>query len=284
MNDLLKRIIQDADALLITAGAGMGVDSGLPDFRGNDGFWNAYPQARMLGLSFIDLANPDWFIKDPQLAWAFYGHRLNLYRQTVPHEGFRWLLELGSSKPKGYFVATSNVDGQFQKAGFNETRIWEAHGSIHHMQCSKPHCEGIYSADTTEVHVDMEQFKALAPLPTCPTCKAIARPNILMFGDWFWQGERSDAQHERFITWLGTLGSSSLVIIELGAGTAIPTMRDLGERLAKTRGATLIHINPSDAQVPQGAYWLAVGALEGLRQLLRRDVSHTAQFLEQSNR
>ena len=50
--------LREADGLLITAGAGMGVDSGLPDFRGQEGFWRAYPALRHQGLSFEDMANP----------------------------------------------------------------------------------------------------------------------------------------------------------------------------------------------------------------------------------
>ena len=60
-----------AEALVIAAGAGMGVDSGLPDFRGPQGFWRAYPPYQKLGLSFEDLANPRWFSDDPELAWGF---------------------------------------------------------------------------------------------------------------------------------------------------------------------------------------------------------------------
>src|SRR5262249_5999176 len=85
---LAAEFIHTADALLITAGAGIGVDSGLPDFRGTQGFWRAYPVIARLGLSFAEMANPAWFRKDPRLAWAFYGHRLNLYRSTLPHNGF----------------------------------------------------------------------------------------------------------------------------------------------------------------------------------------------------
>src|SRR4051812_35675725 len=80
--------IASADALVIGAGAGMGVDSGLPDFRGRDGFWQAYPPYAQLGLDFASIANPHWFQRDPPLAWGFYGHRLGLYRQTRPHPGF----------------------------------------------------------------------------------------------------------------------------------------------------------------------------------------------------
>ena len=58
---LARDAIAAADALLVAAGAGMGVDSGLPDFRGPEGFWPAYPAYRKLGKSFQDLANPVWF-------------------------------------------------------------------------------------------------------------------------------------------------------------------------------------------------------------------------------
>ena len=141
------RVIREADALLISAGAGMGVDSGLPDFRGNEGFWKAYPPYRKLGASFVEMANPRGFVSDPEFAWGFYGHRLNLYRETEPHDGFERLLEIGSAKPGGYFVFTSNVDGQFRKAGFDEERIAECHGSIHHLQCVTGHSDEIWSAE-----------------------------------------------------------------------------------------------------------------------------------------
>ena len=127
--------IREADGLLITAGAGMGVDSGLPDFRSSEGFWNAYPALGKLNIDFQHIACPQAFIEDPTLAWGFYGHRLNLYRRTAPHDGFRILREIAEKLPNGAFVATSNVDGQFQKAGFSEQRIYEVHGSIHRMRC-----------------------------------------------------------------------------------------------------------------------------------------------------
>src|SRR5262245_59884311 len=171
--------INAADALLITAGAGMGVDSGLPDFRGTDGFWRAYPVIAKLGLRFEEISNPAWFETSPELAWAFYGHRLNLYRKAVPHSGFQRLLEFAAQKPMGYFVFTSNVDGQFQKAGFDQSRIVECHGSIHHFQCTGPCRDDIWNADSEQILLDEITFKAAVPLPKCLSCGALARPNVL---------------------------------------------------------------------------------------------------------
>ena len=237
----------------------MGVDSGLPDFRGVEGFWNAYPKARELGLQFEEMANPEWFESDPQLAWAFYGHRLHLYRDTEPHEGFKKLLELTNTKKYGAFIFTSNVDGQFQKAGFGEEQVMECHGSIHHLQCIND-CQGeLWSAEETFVEVG-EGFKAKEPLPSCPHCEAIARPNILMFGDFGWNYSRTNAQRDRLKEWMATLEEEGarLAIIEMGAGTAVPTVRNTSEQIAGNFDVPLIRINPresfgAEVELPMGA-------------------------------
>ena len=264
-----KEAIKEADAVLITAGAGMGVDSGLPDFRGTEGFWRAYPIAKKLGLRFEELANPRWFRENPKLAWAFYGHRLNLYRETQPHKGFYILKKLGESKKGGYFVFTSNVDGQFQKAGFDEKKIVEIHGSIHHLQCTRPCSDDIWPADNVKVEIDMEKFEAKEPLPKCIHCGDIARPNILMFGDWEWISDRTAAQEFRFERWLEKIEymDYKLVIIEIGAGKAVPTVRITSEKIASMYDAKLIRINPRDYDVPSGHISIPMGGLEGIKKI-----------------
>ncbi|WOE71065.1 Sir2 family NAD-dependent protein deacetylase [Hydrogenimonas thermophila] len=266
-----REIIKESDAVLITAGAGMGVDSGLPDFRGNEGFWRAYPPIKKLGLSFSEMASPHWFKTDPKLAWAFYGHRLHLYRDTTPHDGFKMLLDLVNDKNENYFIYTSNVDGQFQKAGFSEEKIVEVHGSIHFLQCSKDCQDRIWSADDLEIRVDMDRFEAL-DIPTCPNCESVVRPNILMFGDWYWNSRRTDVQNSLYRKWLkGTKKSlQKIAIIEIGAGTAIPTIRNLGNSLSSTyKQAYLIRINPRESEVEnENSIGLELGGLEGLKAIL----------------
>jgi NAD-dependent SIR2 family protein deacetylase len=263
--DRAAGIIAAADAILIGAGAGLGVDSGLPDFRGPQGFWRAYPPYERLGLHFAAVANPRWFRQDPELAWGFYGHRMGLYRRTEPHEGFAILRRWMARMPRGGFVYTSNVDGHFQRAGFDPDRIVEVHGTITAMQCLADCGVGIFASDPYEVAIDEPTMRAVPPLPSCPDCGAPARPNILMFGDGGWDSSASDAQHRRLDAWSRTLGESRAVIIELGAGMAVPTIRIMSEDFIDRPGGTLIRINPREPDGPDGHLALPMGALATLR-------------------
>jgi len=263
-------ILKNADAVLITAGAGMGVDSGLPDFRGNEGFWKAYPPIAAMGISFSEMANPEWFVVNSALAWGFYGHRLNLYRRIIPHYGFTQLLEIVSAKPGGYFVFTSNVDGQFQKAGFASDKIVEHHGSIHHFQCITPCTNHIWDASACTVDVDEELLQASKPLPVCPNCGEIARPNILMFGDWSWIYNRSHEQTMLLNKWLVSVSKKEykLAIIEFGAGKFVPNVRLKSQSVARRYQADLVRVNPRDYQVPDTKYIsLPLGAEQAINSL-----------------
>ncbi|WP_028312995.1 SIR2 family NAD-dependent protein deacylase [Derxia gummosa] len=261
---VLARLAQ-ADGLLVTAGAGIGVDSGLPDFRGDAGFWRAYPALAAEGTPFWRIASPDSFRQRAERGWGFYGHRLALYRRTEPHAGFGLLRALGARLPRGLFVFTSNVDGQFQRAGFDADRIVECHGSIHHLQCLRPCGDAIWPAEGFTPDTDDARCLLVNAPPRCPRCGGVARPNILMFGDDGWIEARSQAQHERLLRWLA--GTRRPLVIELGAGTAIPSVRRLGETVARD-GVGLIRINPREPEVDHAAdIGLATGALDALRRI-----------------
>jgi NAD-dependent SIR2 family protein deacetylase len=276
--ELAARIIAKADAVLVAAGAGMGVDSGLPDFRSSAGLWKAYPPAGKLGLSFFELANPEWFHRNPRLAWGFYGHRLNLYRRTDPHEGFFQLHEMVAPKHGGYFVFTSNVDGQFQKANYDEDNIVECHGSVHHLQCTEPCCDDIWDASQLEINIDETLLEATEPLPVCPHCGTLARPNVLMFGDWLWLPGRTKAQETKFFEWLRMLNAERmrLAILEIGAGDVITTVRSATEYLARTHDVSLIRVNPVHHHVPDGHVSIPLGGREGIARIHALVKPHSA--------
>lgn len=256
-------LMEQADALIIAVGAGMGVDSGLPDFRGKDGFWRAYPALREAQLDFQDIACPSAFQRSPDLAWGFYGHRLLLYRQVAPHAGFAVLKRWGERMPNGLSVFTSNVDGQFQKAGFDQDSIHECHGSIHCLQCLKPCCKTVWSADGFEPDVDLERCLLRNAPPRCPQCGGMARPNVMMFNDWDWLDSRSKPQAARQRQWL--MSVSRPVVVEIGAGTAIPSVRYFSQSMVHSHGGQIIRINPHESVVASGAgVGLAMGAAAGL--------------------
>jgi NAD-dependent SIR2 family protein deacetylase len=260
--------IKQAAALIITAGAGMGVDSGLPDFRGPAGFWRAYPHYEKLGIAFEQAANPRRFAEDPTLAWGFYGHRLHLYRHTKPHQGFYILKKWIETFKLPYFVITSNVDGAFQQAGFDPDHILEIHGSIHYLQCNRPCSRAIWENDFA-VPIDMTTMRAHHQhLPLCPKCGQLARPNILMFSDYAWISDRTDDQENNWDLFYRPLYHQKIVVIELGAGEAVPTIRITSERLTGngSGNAFLVRINPRDTAIPKGhaAVVLAMGAKAGL--------------------
>ncbi len=257
-------IVLGADVLYVGSGAGMGVDSGLPDFRGSEGFWKAYPPIAKLKLLFEEMANPRWFEEDPEFAWGFYGHRMNLYRETTPHEGFEILRKWGDSMKEGAFVFTSNVDGHFQRSGFEQQRILECHGSLNHLQCLAGCGQGIWSAKQTFVEVDESTLRATRPLPSCPTCGSIARPNVLMFGDWGWDSARTSEQQNRHQRWLIKTSSRKMAVIEIGAGKAVPTVRMNCEGLLDQENK-LIRINLRDSETPADNVSLPMGGLEALQ-------------------
>lgn len=257
-------VIKEADVIIITAGAGMGVDSGLPDFRGENGFWKVYPALGAKKISFASIANPNSFKTNPELTWGFYGSRFDLYKSTTPHEGFNKLLDLVKTK-KDFFVVTSNVDGAFQKVGFPEDKIYEIHGRIGKFQCSD--CSNVWTPDdTTKFDVDTTTLKCAGELPKC-SCGAIARPNIMMFNDFDFNKVETDAQKGRFNKFMHKYdkGDTKIAILEFGAGTAIPSIRNMGEFIQeKVVGATLVRVNPAESDGPDGTISIPKGALKAI--------------------
>lgn len=268
LQDKLPRaaeLIQNAKGLVIAAGAGMGIDSGLPDFRGEDGFWRAYPALSRERLNFESIASPQAFKRSPATAWGFYGHRLNLYRSTQPHTGFGLLQAWSKRMQQGSFVFTSNVDGHFQKAEFPSARVYECHGSIHRLQCTA-NCGGQIWASTC-LHPTLNEAACLwqGELPRCPHCGALARPNILMFDDWQWNYTRRQQQRMLLDMWLDS--ATAPLVLEIGAGSAVPTVRNFTRRMQQ-RGSRLIRINLYEANIHNpNEIELALGAKDALERI-----------------
>jgi len=108
-------------------------------------------------------------------------------------------------------------------------------------------------------------------LPKCPKCGKLARPNIMMFNDLYFNHTETSNQEKRFNEFMYKYdkGDKKIVVIEIGAGTAIPSIRSIGEFIHENvKGATLIRINPSESFGPEGIVSIAKGAKEALDKIL----------------
>ena len=126
-----------------------------------------------------------------------------------------------------------------------------------------------------DVPVDEATMRARR-IPRCLRCRAVARPNILMFGDGAWIEARAAAQQARFDAWLDDHGDDRLVVIELGAGSAIPTIRWHSEQLGRRPGATVVRVNPREPEIRAPHLSIASGAREALERIRRGAVTRSA--------
>ena len=257
------KLLKNAEALLIAAGAGMGVDSGLPDFRGDKGFWNAYPLYGKDGIRMHEIARPASFTDDPQFGWGFYGHRFNLYQATTPHDGFQLLLKWIACFGWDYFVATTNVDGHFEKAGFLSERVYEIHGSINHIQCIKPCRQTIWQLDQA-IEIDESTMRSVN-VPICPNCGGTARPSIPLYGDWHFVDTRLAKQRSNFLGFMERNRNRAFVIIEIGAGTGMPVVRNVTESLYSYENVKVIRVNTLEPEIESPHISLKCRGLQALQ-------------------
>ena len=240
-------LISGASALLVCAGAGMSADSGLPTFRNGGGLWTMTTKVGTRDVSFDEIAQPKWFHHRPEVAWGFYGWRAHQYAKAEPHVGYQILRRWSLKMPQRSFVYTSNVDGLFAKSGMGDQHIVECHGTIHLLQCRKQSCgSGLWPTADVAIVVNDELKVAEPPLPKCPRCGRVARPNILMFDDVSFLKTRRRQQLQEFERWLFGVETGTLVILEIGAGTTVPTVRRTAEDVARRMRAPIIRINRDD--------------------------------------
>ena len=139
----------------------------------------------------------------------------------------------------------------------------ECHGSIHFLQCAARCNLNIWPAEGLQIEVDMETVRTESPLPECPKCVGVARPNILMFGDAGWIEDRSEDQLIRYKDWQDSVRDKKVAILEFGAGVGVPTVRWECEMAH----GQLIRVNPRDTEAPKGAIVLPMGALEAINRI-----------------
>jgi NAD-dependent deacetylase len=198
--------------LVVLTGAGISAESGVPTFRGPDGLWrNHRPR---------DLANAGAFERDPALVWQFYAWRRSLVAHCRPNLAHRLLADL-ESRVSPFHLVTQNVDGLHQAAG-SRSAI-ELHGSLWSLRCTA--CDLCWE----DRKVPMDD-----PVPHCPRCSALARPDIVWFNE--------DLQPSIVQAAWAAFESARTVLV-VGTSAVVLPAAEL-PLVSKRAGAWLVEINP----------------------------------------
>ena len=285
----LRCVRNQGGGLILLTGAGMSVCSGVPVFRGADGsmspdflrFLGAYNAARKrAGLPEAD----DWFtFSVPQMfmpetareAWAYWRWRV-LRAAVQPASDYGHLARLAAwFGDERVFVQTSNCDGLHTERPGSEQALLEIHGSLSRVQCSgavrgasasmRPCTEQTWPVDDAF----LARLRAEPDwVPMCPACGACClRPNVMIFGDGTFVSSVLEQQRQRMRAFEDSLTSPeqrNWVVLEVGAGTVVPSIRCAAEELGEQGSGGLIRVNPSRQECEamqkrttqvEGKYW-----------------------------
>ena len=211
--------------ILVITGAGVSAESGIPTFRGKDGYWRNLDPAK--------LATPEAFERDPKLVWEWYRERRQRIRDARPNAAHEALAKLRRHTDE-FLLVTQNVDDLHARAGLAGEATVQIHGNIFITQCSR--------CDLSRLDHEHEQEDVV---PTCPECDALMRPGVVWFGE---QLARSELQRvENYLD----RGACDVVIV---AGTTATFGYIIDWALHASRGdRELIEVNPEETPLSQFA-------------------------------
>lgn len=245
--DRAKAAIQEADALLIGGGAGLSAAAGI--LYSGERFTEPFaPFISKYG--FKDLYTSSFYpFATQEEKWAYWARHISLNRYetgaTLLYEDFYRLVE---SKP--YFVITTNVESQFEKAGFSSEKIFEIQGNYSYLQCAKGcHNKLYYNEQLVQEMIDKTvDCKIPSELvPKCLVCRGNMDPN-LRSNQYFVQDLNWYTQDAAYKDFLNKYAAKKIVLLELGVGYNTPgIIRYPFERLTyQNENATLIRLNKDD--------------------------------------
>jgi NAD-dependent deacetylase len=211
----LAELMEARRPCVVLTGAGISTESGIPDFRSRTGIWAQYDP--------MEYATIDAFLEDPVKVWEFYGKRLAMLDDAQPNEGHRALAEL---EDRGWVTAvvTQNIDRLHERAGSRV--VVEVHGSIRTSSC----------LDCGTV-VAFEDVVALLPVPSCPSCGRILKPDVVMFGELLPEAAIGRALHLAAAAGFLLVVGSSLEVYPV-AGLPLETLAAGGSLAIVNRGRT----------------------------------------------
>ncbi len=230
---ILAEAIRADKRLTLLTGAGISAESGIPTFRGPEGYWTVgskeyHPQ---------EMATWDMFSRAPLEVWKWYLYRMGVCSRAKPNRGHLALVEMERLFQEHFTLITQNVDNLHLRAGNSPERTFQIHGNIFFMRCADECRETLYplpagvSAKSKDQDLTADEIELLK----CPACGGATRPHVL------WFDESYNEVHFKFESSLKAAAQTDLLIIVGTAGaTNLPNQV---AALARQAGAVLVDIN-----------------------------------------
>ncbi len=210
----LQKIAQEAKKITILTGAGISAESGIPTFRGPEGYWTVgateyHPQ---------EMATYSMFCREPDEVWKWYLYRMGVCQNAEPNPGHYALVDLENLVQDRFALVTQNVDGLHLRAGNSLARTYQIHGNVFYMRCAQECSTEVHpipdsvSAKTKEeplTDADKEELR-------CPHCEGPSRPHILWFDEsynehhYHFHSSLKAAQETDLLIIVGTSGATNL--------------------------------------------------------------------------
>ncbi len=238
MDDTLKEAIgnvaQSQGKIVVLTGAGISAESGIPTFRGPEGYWtvgsrNYRPE---------EMATFAMFSRNPEIVWQWYLYRIGICRAATPNAGHQAVLRMEQQLGERFLLITQNVDGLHLRTGNSLERTFQIHGNIETLRCSRecsketysiPESVGVKARDESLNNVEIEALK-------CPKCKSWLRPHVL------WFDESYDEENYRFNSSIEAATNADLLLV-VGTSGATNLPMQVGT-IAARKGAVIIDVNP----------------------------------------
>ncbi len=228
--------------VFVITGAGVSAESGIPTFRGKEGYWRNLDPAK--------LATPEAFARDPQLVWEWYRERRQRIRNAQPNAAHEAIARLAKHADE-FLLVTQNVDDLHARTGLPKEKMVQIHGDIFVTRCSR--CEFSYGGRGGSSEPPTPgRLRSIAPtlaqnkeMPRCLQCDAIMRPGVVWFGEQLPWNEL-----QRVENFLDRDGCD--VVIVVGTTATFGYIIDWALQ-ANRNGGELIEVNPEETPLSRFA-------------------------------